>query len=341
MPRLKNSLTRKKPEPKSLAGQTGYCRRCAKTKALSNFYEATNLLLDSNGHMSICKDCCHEVYEHYTDVYKNLEEALEKTCQDLDVRFSRQAVMHTKTHIEKAKANNKSFEKVFGYYKSKLMSTGKVNEYIDSFRYKDSDYSVFEKIDSIEHQKVKYDSGERKNEVIDVDDVDFEVTKEMLAYWGKGKEKWEYNILENELFNLKTDFECSDYGMSMIMKDIAFINLEIENIRLGISKSDLSKMIELRSKLMNDANLKPVQSTGADRNEKVSFGTLIKKWENERPIKKHIDDEMKKYIDTYFIGHLAKMEGLRNSTVSKYEEAMKEYTVDINETEGDNYEEEI
>ena len=42
-----------------------------------------------------------------------------------------------------------------------------------------------------------------------------------------------------------------------------------------------------------------------------------------------MDDEMKKYIDTYLIGHLAKMEGLNNDLVKQYEEAIREYTLDM------------
>jgi len=81
---------------------------------------------------------------------------------------------------------------------------------------------------------------------------------------------------------------------------------------------------------MTDANMKPVQATGAEANDQITFGTLIKKWENEKPIPSHLDDEMKKYIDTYMVGHLAKMEGFNNDLVNKYNESLKEYTIDLN-----------
>ena len=102
-------------------------------------------------------------------------------------------------------------------------------------------------------------------------------------------------------------------------------------IRQGLEKGDITKLIESRSKLMNDGNLKPVQSTGADKNEKLSLGVFIKKWENEKPIRQEIDDEMKRYIDTYMVGHLAKMEGLNNETVKKYDEAIKDYTINFSD----------
>jgi hypothetical protein len=131
-----------------------------------------------------------------------------------------------------------------------------------------------------------------------------------------------------------SSFECPDYGMEMIMKDICIINLEIEKIRQEKKDSAnkiITNLIKTRSDLMNDANMKPIQSTGADASDQITFGTLIKKWENERPIPQPMDDEMKKYIDTFMVGHLAKMEGLHNEFTELYDREISKYTIDFNE----------
>ncbi len=310
----------KKPKNPKVASDKAYCRKCQRTIALSNFYEATNPMLDTNGYMSICKDCCKDLYEHYFVIYNNIEIAINLTCRDLDICFNQEALRQTQSHIENLMSRGKKADAVFGYYKSKLGSTGKNNDRIDSFRYKDSDnLTDFEEVNS----------NDNNNSNINIMESDFELTEEIVRYWGKGKDRWEYEFLQDEIIKLKIDFECSDYGMEMIMKDICFINLAIEGIRQGIDSGDTTRLIDARSKLMNDGNLKPVQSTGADKNEKMSLGVFIKKWENERPISKTLDDEIKTYIDTYMVGHLAKMEGLNNEAVKKYEEAIKEYTIDI------------
>jgi hypothetical protein len=315
MPRTKTNTK----QPEKVSGE-GYCRKCQKTKDLNGFYKATNPFLDSNGFMSVCKDCCNEVYDYYFSLYKNMEKALDLTCQDLDVRFNKQVFEQTQSHIEKLLSTGKTANSVFGYYKSKLGSTGKNNEKIDSFRYKDSDHL----------KELQFEIANRNNNIdIELTESDFELTEKIIKYWGKNKEFWEYEFLEEQIYKLKTDFECPDYGMEMIMKDICFINLNIERIRQGRENGDIPKLIESRSKLMNDGNLKPVQATGADKNEKMSLGVFIKKWENERPVTKTLDDEMKRYIDTFMVGHLAKMEGLNNEAVRKYEEAIKEYTIDF------------
>jgi hypothetical protein len=297
----------------------GYCRKCEKHLSLDKFHDSTNPMLDTNGKLSVCKSCSNDLYNIYFSIHNNMEISLQLVCEALDVCFNKQALKETKSHVEKLTSQGKNVEAIFGIYKSKLSSTG--NAKAESFRYKDSDTFDEEKIN--------------KSRVTSVDlsdtDTDFELTELIVKHWGKGRESWEYEFLEEEIHNLKTDFECPDYGMEMIMKDICFINFEIEKIRQGLEKGDITKLIESRSKLMNDGNLKPVQSTGADKNEKLSLGVFIKKWENEKPIRQEIDDEMKRYIDTYMVGHLAKMEGLNNETVKKYDEAIKDYTINFSD----------
>ncbi|GAA4880551.1 hypothetical protein GCM10023310_70950 [Paenibacillus vulneris] len=171
------------------------------------------------------------------------------------------------------------------------------------------------------------------------DQVDDTIIKEsdlleLTRYWGRGYSNEDYLYLEEEKFKLMSSFECPDYGMEMIMRDICFINLEIEKIRQeqkGNGGKEISNLIKTRSDLMNDAKMKPIQATGADANDQISFGVLIKKWENEKPIPQGLDDEMKSYIDTFMIGHLAKMEGLNNEMTEKYDKAMSAYTIDFDE----------
>jgi len=44
---------------------------------------------------------------------------------------------------------------------------------------------------------------------------------------------------------------------------------------------------------------------------------------------------MKKYIDTYMVGHLAKMEGLHNEFTDMYDKALKPWTVDFSNLDND------
>lgn len=286
-----------------------FCVCCGNTNQ-KNFYSSINESHKATGgKLPWCKNCVSDQYDKYLKQYGDSQLAIYYTCRKFDLPFSLSAFNGAKNNSIKV-----GWNVLQSYFKEINSGIGQANNYGNCF---DDTKDNIETIDI-------------NNTITNLENSSsFEVTEDTIKYWGKGRQNWEYEYLEDEIFRLKTDFECPDYGMEMIMKDICFINLDIEKIRQGLEKGDIPKLIESRSKLMNDGNLKPVQSTGADKNEKLSLGVFIKKWENERPITKKLDDEMKTYIDTYMAGHLAKMEGLNNDLVRKYEDAIRDYTIDF------------
>lgn len=310
-----------------------YCRVCRNTESSTAFYTTTNPMLDTNKFMSICRDCCNKIYDDYFAIYSNMEKSLYLTCQDLDVRFSLDSLKQTQSHIEGLITKGKIAKKVFGYYKSKLESTGKANEKLDSFRFKDSDHLV----------KIQTDTDTSSDtEDFEMSESNFVLTEEIIKHWGKGKDFLEYEFLEEQMYKIKTSFECPDYGMEMIMKDICFINMDIERIRQDgkNAKGDINKLIETRSKLMNDAKMKPIQSTGAEANDQITFGMLIKKLENDRPTDEPLDewkdpDNFEKW-QKIFVGHLADMNDIENDAVKEYRELIKPYTVARQDEDGEN-----
>ena len=86
-------------------------------------------------------------------------------------------------------------------------------------------------------------------------------------------------------------------------------------------------------KQLEAAKLQPKQNSGDTTANNQTFGTLIDKWENTRPIPE-VDEDLRDvdkiglYIDTFFKGHLAKMMGLKNGLSNLYTKFMKKYTVE-------------
>lgn len=278
------------------------CFKCREPKGQNDYYESRSVIFIGVKKLPICKECVNDLYIYYLEKYKDKKDAMYKLCEKLDMPFH---------HAIFNKASEKTGKDISKHYFRVLNSFRDKNSYADDF---DGGESIVVKPDSLSN----------------IESEDFEINEEITVQWGRGMENWEYEFLEKELYNLKTDFECEDYGMEMIMRDIAFINLEIYKSRQQ-ERKDVSKLIETRSKLMNDANLKPVQSTGASQNEKLSFGVFIKKWENEKPIKRDLDDEMKKYIDTFMVGHLAKMQGYNNEATKLYDKSIKDETINFSD----------
>ena len=85
-------------------------------------------------------------------------------------------------------------------------------------------------------------------------------------------------------------------------------------------------------KLLETANLQPKQNTKETLSETQTFGTLLDKWENTRPLPE-IDEELKDvdriglYIDVFFKGHTAKMLNVKNAFSNLYTKFMDKLTV--------------
>jgi hypothetical protein len=285
------------------------CTSCGNGKIPTEFYVSNSPFHKHTSRLHVCKDC---FWEFVGDNLNKLIVALRM----IDKPFLTNLWVSSQ---EEAAKSDKNSNPIKNYIKNVSMP-----QYKNS-TWDDSSFEGFNSSKTISvHTQI---------------DEEYEIEDETIKYWGKGYLDIEYEFLEDERIKLMSSFECPDYGMEMIMKDICFINLDIEKIRQERKPNggtEITKLIKTRSDLMNDANMKPIQSTGADANDQITFGTLIKKWENERPIPKPLEDEMKEYIDTFMIGHLAKMEGLNNELTEKYDKALSEYTInfsDINKDE--------
>jgi hypothetical protein len=276
------------------------CTCCGSPRKLDDFYASSSPFHKAINKMHVCKQCIWD----YAEQNKESLDHIKSILRMLDRPFLRELWASSIQEIEKS---NKDLFKT--YFKNLAMPQYRELTWDDS------------------------EFGEKNDNNVLLND-DEEIDENVMRHWGKGYSNWEYLFLEDERYKIMTSFECPDYGMEMIMKDICFINLDIEKLRQEKKENSgktITNLIKTRSDLMNDANMKPIQSTGAEGNDQIAFGTLIKKWENERPVPKPLEDEMKEYIDTYMVGHLAKMEGLNNELTEKYDNALSKYTINFNE----------
>ena len=115
-----------------------------------------------------------------------------------------------------------------------------------------------------------------------------------------------------------------------MFKQICFTQLEL--LKATRAKQDTKDLNATFLKQLEAAKLQPRQNSGDATADNQTFGTLIDKWENERPLPE-IDEELKDvdkiawYFDIFFKGHLSKMMGLKNGLSNAYNDFMKKYTV--------------
>ena len=160
--------TRRLPEPitidTGLPTNLAYCRKCQKLKHEAEFYKAVDLVLDSNGKMSVCKECINEMYVLFVDSeHGSISKAVLKICRMLNMKYDETAIYSALEHM-KIKESDES--KFFGFYRLKLLTNNRTTI---------SDSSI--------------DLTYRDNPIINTNyemSTEFEVSKDVIDFWGKG-----------------------------------------------------------------------------------------------------------------------------------------------------------
>lgn len=156
------------------------------------------------------------------------------------------------------------------------------------------------------------------------------IVKAAKKRFGKDYSIADLDFLEREYEDWVQRYPCESKAQELLYKRICFKELEIEKAqKAGNDTKELDKALQ---ELMASLQIKPSQNNSNALTEAKTFGQLIKKWEDEKPIPEPEDefkdvDRIGLYIDVFFKGHLSKMMGLKNAFSAIYERFMGKYTV--------------
>lgn len=286
------------------------CYCCGNTSVMDRFTNIvrSDLYKSMNHHLPICKECVHNLY---TELLKNVycgdeKDTLRRICCMFDIYFNNEIYEASKN------INNKN---VVSNYLQVLGSPT-----FNAHRSKTFNNTIWEEngvtpiVSKINNRKDKE-----------------EITSEVRDFFGQGFDDSDYKYLKHEYDDWMERCGLQGKSVEELIKRICFIQLQIlKNTQAGKSTKDLDATLQ---NYLNTANLSPKQRATTDTSsDSQSFGELIKKLENERPVAE-IDDDLKDvdkiglYIDVFFKGHLAKMMGLKNGFSRLYEKYIKKYTV--------------
>lgn len=199
-------------------------------------------------------------------------------------------------------------------------------------------------------QNKTWDDSDFGSSVIktDLDEDTARANEELLR---RAKERFgdEYN--NADLLFLEREYEdwvgrnpCETKSQETLFKRICFIELRIDKAeKSGKDTKELDKTLQ---ELMSSNQIKPAQNVANALTDAKTFGQLIEKWENEKPIPEPSEefkdvDRIGRLLDVFFKGHLAKMMGLKNAFSASYDHFMKKYTVTKPEYEEDSPSEEL
>jgi hypothetical protein len=254
--------------------ETFRCRKCGLPKKGDEFYKCTDIELDSNGKLSICKNCCRELFEK--ELYSGIEKALLSICRRLNIAYNEVAVEKTRAKMEELKLAEKPLDILFGTY-LQAIHTRKTLDADLTFREPSEPIVV-------------------KEETIEVDPQLQKLQKE----WGKGLKIDDYGFLEEELANWESTHRSDTMAEKTLLHHIAYKQLEIRNARLldppdpELSRAYLKELQDL----MRTAAIDPNKANAAGQGKgKESFSAFIKMIEETEPADYYLDKGLFKDFD--------------------------------------------
>lgn len=289
------------------------CFNCGKEYVESNYYKSNSEFYVNMGKIPYCKQCVGKLYQHFLDKYSNEgclnpeKKAVRRLCMTFDMYFSEKLYNDA---INDAKRRKMDITAMGAYIKMVQLKQGKNKTY---------DNTIYEE-----------EQAGMTNAFADMA-MEEQVDEETAQFFGDGFAPEDYRFLKREYDDWTARHECKTKAQEEVFKDICFNRLQnLRALRRGEDTKDITASFQ---RMLDSGKLQPKQNTGDTTADNQTFGTLINKWENERPLPE-IDEELKdvdrigQYIDVFFRGHLSKMMGLKNGLSNLYTKFMKKYTVE-------------
>lgn len=298
------------------------CFYCGNEYVETNYYKSNSQFYNNIGNSNIgkipyCKQCIEKFYQYYFDRYTNdgclnpERKAIKRVCMALDIYYTDKVF---NSAMNKIKESNMNISPMGQYMKTIQLS--QYNRKKETYENTITEEEQNEFISSISSNDI--------SESVEIDE-------KIIGFFGNGFKDEDYKFLKREYDDWVARHECKTKAQEEVFKRLCFKQLEIlKATQRGEDTKDLDATFQ---KLLETAKLQPKQNSGDTTADNQTFGTLIDKWENTRPIPE-IDEELKDvdkialYINIFFKGHLAKMMGLKNGLSNLYTKFMKKYTVD-------------
>jgi hypothetical protein len=292
------------------------CIHCGNEYVDSNYYNSNSKFYSNIGRIPYCKQCIEKFYQYFFEKYTNdgcltpEKKAVKRLCMAFDIYF-REDLFNSS--MKKAKEGTMNISVISQYMKT-----------IQLFQYNRNKETYENTITKEEKEVVSVKS------VSDISDSR-NVDEQTVKFFGAGFNDADYEFLKREYEDWTARHECKTKSQEEIFKDICFNRLQnLKALQKGEDTKDITASFQ---KLLDSGKLQPKQNAGDTMADSQTFGTLINKWENTRPLPE-IDEELKDvdkigwYIDIFFKGHLSKMMGLKNGLSNLYTKFMKKYSVE-------------
>lgn len=311
-----------------LSSDRAVCYKCGTEYSRHKGYFPVSyaILHKGVGHAPVCKGCIDKMYDAYLAQCNDAKAAVRQMCRKLDLYWSdsifdvvcRKATTRTMMTQYIAKINTVTY--AGKSYDDTLSEEGTLWDFAHNTA-----------------KEVEYDKPNVPTESFD----EKEIPGEMLAFWGTGYDPNMYDTLEKKFAYYKESFPQNskiDLGTERLLRQLCILEATID--RDNAAGRSVEKSVNTYNTLLGSLNLKPTQKKddGEAAIDNTPFGVWIRRWENQRPIPEP-DPELQdvdgivKYISIWYLGHLCKMLGIKNTYCKLYEDELAKMRIERPEYE--------
>ena len=287
-----------------------YCSVCGKhhTKQKGNYPASQSPLYKGNGgYMTACRNCVEKLFEHYKELLGSEPAAIRRICLKFDIYW------HSEIYAMLSKTNTAG-SRVFSYI-------SKTNLY----KYVGKSYD-----DTVAEEEFSAPT----NIIEQAEDSGIDLDPAVVEFWGAGFEPAFYLELDRKYKQWTENLEkIPDTGEAAIYKQVCILEATIN--REAAAGKSIEKNVNALNSLLGSLNVKPIQKKEVEdvSFDKNSFGVGIRMFENSYPIPEPDPDfqdfdGIVKYITTWFLGHLCKMLGIKNTYCKLYEQELEKMRIE-------------
>ncbi len=291
-----------------------------------NFPVSYAILHKGVGYVPVCKDCIDKMYNGYLSQCNNARDAVRQMCRKLDLYWSDSVF-----EVVSRKSTTRS---MMTQYIAKINSTTYAGKSYDDTLSEEGTLWNFAHNTTEEVERDKTDT-------IPASSDDEEVPEEILDFWGTDYDHDMYDILEKKFAYYKESLQKTrtiDLGAERLLRQLCILEATID--RDNAAGRSVEKSVNTYNTLLGSLNLKPTQKKddGDAAIDNTPFGVWIRRWENQRPIPEP-DPELQdvdgiiKYISIWYLGHLCKMLGIKNTYCKLYEDELAKMRIERPEYE--------
>lgn len=251
------------------------CTSCGNNKHITrDFYTSYSPFHKATGRLHVCKKCIND------SVIANDIKSFMNMLRRLDIPF------------------------IIRLYESAIQNNAYIGEYFKLVNTKDFRDLTWDDSDFEKHKN----SNTIDNIIKNNNEVTYEDFSTLRKKWGQFEDN-DYEYLENFYGEYKNSYATDTPVQVNLYKNIAKVHLQAEKELSNGQTKAFKDLMELSSKLHNDGNIKPIQSTGAHDDKGLStYGLWIKTIEQDEPCEYFEDkptyedyDEYRKYWEKWFI----------------------------------------